>query len=435
MKINEIINIKCISINEEGLGIVKNNDQIIHVPHLLVGEEAQIKIISKNKENIYFGEIVKVIKSSPHRIKPKCGIYEQCGGCHFQHMSYAGQLEHKKSYVENVMKNIGKINVKVNDTIGMENPDRYRNKIQIAFGSGKKGEILAGFYQEKSHHIVSMDTCLIQDEKADQIILSIKKIMHTLKFRPYNEDTKNGLIRHVLVKRGFHTDQTMVVIVTSQDEFPGRSNFVKALREAHPDINTIVQNTNSRSTSIVLGDKERVLFGKGYIEDTLLGLKFKISPKSFYQVNPVQTEILYDKAIEYANLKGQEIVLDAYCGIGTIGLIASKNAKQVIGVEVNGDAIKDAINNAKSNNITNTRFYNSDASDFMVDLANNKQKMDVVFIDPPRKGCDQKFLDSLVKLKPEKVVYISCDPSTQARDLNFLVKYYNVKEIQPVDMF
>ena len=265
---------------------------------------------------------------------------------------------------------------------------------------------------------------------------SVAGLMKSFKMRAYNEDTGYGFLRHILIRTGYHTGQIMVVLVTASQVFPSKNNFVKALRKLHPEITTIVANVNDRNTSMILGDKQQVLYGKGYIEDILCGKRFRISPKSFYQVNPVQTEILYDKAMEYAELTGKETVIDAYSGIGTIGMVASDRAKEVISVEVNGDAVRDAIANAKMNKIKNVHFYKADAGEFMVKMAAAGQKADVVFMDPPRAGSDRKFLNSLLRLKPRKVVYISCNPETLKRDLGYLTgNGYRVKKIQPVDMF
>ena len=265
---------------------------------------------------------------------------------------------------------------------------------------------------------------------------SVAGLMKSFKMRAYNEDTGYGFLRHILIRTGYHTGQIMVVLVTASPVFPSKNNFVKALRKLHPEITTIVANVNDRNTSMILGDKQQVLYGKGYIEDILCGKRFRISPKSFYQVNPVQTEILYDKAMEYAELTGKETVIDAYSGIGTIGMVASDRAKEVISVEVNGDAVRDAIANAKMNKIKNVHFYKADAGEFMVKMAAAGQKADVVFMDPPRAGSDRKFLNSLLRLKPRKVVYISCNPETLKRDLGYLTgNGYRVKKIQPVDMF
>ncbi len=357
-------------------------------------------------------------------------------GLQLVNIPYDSQLKQKQNQIENLFKENIKGTYKVNEIIGMSNPDHYRNKVHVVIGSNKKGKIIGGMYQENTHRIIPIESSVAHDKKADEIINSIKKILTDFKVSAYNEDSKSGLVRHILVRRAIKTNQTMLIIVTSSDMFPGRNNIVKTIRKVHPEINTIIQNINSRSTSVILGDKERVLFGKGFITDILCGLKFNISPKSFYQVNPIQTEILYDKAIECANLTSNDVILDAYCGIGTIGLIASKKVKEVIGVEVNNDAVKDAIKNARNNNIGNTRFYCADASLFMIDLIQKDKKVDVVFLDPPRSGCDDDFLRSLIKLNADKVIYISCNPETLVRDLKLLVNHnYKLKYIQPVDMF
>ena len=318
----------------------------------------------------------------------------------------------------------------------MENPYNYRNKVQAAFGMDRKGNIISGVYQSSSHRIVSVDSCMIEDKKADEIIVTIRKLLKSFKISPYNEDNGYGTLRHILVKRGFKSGEIMVVLVTSNPIFPSRNNFVKALLKEHPDITTIIQNINPYQTSLVLGETEKVLYGPGKITDELCGCNFRISAKSFYQINPVQTEILYGKAIEFANLTGNETVIDAYCGIGTIGLIAAKKAKNVIGVELNRDAVKDAIANAKLNNSKNIRFFTADASDFMVDMAQSGEKADVVFMDPPRAGSDERFICALDTLKPKKIVYISCNPETLARDLKSITqKGYKAITAQPVDMF
>lgn len=318
----------------------------------------------------------------------------------------------------------------------MKDPFHYRNKVHGVVATDRKGNGYTGIYEEKSHRIVRVDSCLIENEKADAIMQSVAGLMKSFKMRAYNEDTGYGFLRHILIRTGYHTGQIMVVLVTASPVFPSKNNFVKALRKLHPEITTIVANVNDRNTSMILGDKQQVLYGKGYIEDILCGKRFRISPKSFYQVNPVQTEILYDKAMEYAELTGKETVIDAYSGIGTIGMVASDRAKEVISVEVNGDAVRDAIANAKMNKIKNVHFYKADAGEFMVKMAAAGQKADVVFMDPPRAGSDRKFLNSLLRLKPRKVVYISCNPETLKRDLGYLTgNGYRVKKIQPVDMF
>ena len=320
--------------------------------------------------------------------------------------------------------------------IGMKDPWHYRNKVHGVVAGDRHGNCFTGIYENRSHRVIRVDSCLIENQKADAIMNTVTSLMKSFKMRPYNEDTGYGFLRHILVRTGYHTGQIMVVLVTASPVFPSKNNFVKALRKEHPEITTIVANVNNRNTSMVLGDKQQILYGKGYIEDVLCGKTFRISSKSFYQVNPVQTEVLYNKAIEFAGLTGKERVIDAYSGIGTIGMVASDNAGEVISVELNGDAVRDAVFNAKQNKVKNIRFYKEDAGDFMVKMASHKEKADVVFMDPPRAGSDKKFLDSLLRLKPKKIVYISCNPETLARDLKHLTgNGYSVRQIQPVDMF
>lgn len=362
----------------------------------------------------------------------KCPLYKKCGGCQLQNLSYPEQLKFKQRKVERLLGEFAK----VEPIIGMESPYHYRNKVQAAFATAKNGKIISGVYQSGTHSIVCVDSCLTEDTKADEIIVTVRNLLKSFKIQPYDERSGSGVLRHVLVKRGFTTNQIMVVLVTAGPIFPAKNNFVKALRKAHPDITTVVHNINPYQTSLVLGERENVLYGTGKIEDELCGLTFRISPRSFYQINPVQTEVLYNTAMDYADMSGSEKVIDAYCGIGTIGLVASKHAGEVIGVELNRDAVHDAIANAKRNGIKNVRFFCDDAGEFMLGMAQDKERADVVFMDPPRAGSDERFLSSLVTLAPEKVVYISCNPETQQRDLRFLIKHgYKAVKIQPVDMF
>ena len=363
--------------------------------------------------------------------KSKCPVFKQCGGCQYLDMPYEKQLALKQEMLEKLLKK----HCKVNKIIGMKNPYFYRNKVHAVFGHAK-GNAISGIYKEGTHILVPVEKCWIEDEKADEIIGTIRGMLKSFKIKTYDEDSGYGLLRHVLVKRGFATGEIMVVLVTASPIFPSKNNFVKALREKHPEITTIIQNVNDRNTSMVLGDKEKTLFGKGYIEDVLCGCRFRISSKSFYQINPVQTEVLYKKAIELAGLTGRERVIDAYCRIGTIGIIASQKAGQVIGVELNKDAVKDAVENAKCNGIKNIQFYCNDAGKFMVNMAERGEKADVVFMDPPRSGSTEEFIDSLAKMGPEKVVYVSCGPETLERDLRYFEKKgFVAKEAWGVDLF
>lgn len=361
-----------------------------------------------------------------------CANAKKCGGCQYQGVPYQEQLKKKQKQVEALLKKFANIS----PIIGMKDPYFYRNKVHAVFDRDRKGNIISGIYEAKTHRVVPIDECLIEDEKSQEIIRTIRKMLKSFKIKTYDEDTGYGLLRHVLVRRGFCTDEVMVVLVIGSPIFPSKNNFVKALRKVHPEISTVVLNINDRHTSMVLGEREIVIYGKGFIRDTLCGRTFRISPKSFYQVNPVQTEVLYNEAVRYAGLTGRERVIDAYCGIGTISLIVASEAKEVIGVELNKDAVRDARINARENKITNVQFCQGDAGQFMEAMAAAGERADVVFMDPPRAGSDEKFLSSLVKLCPEKVVYISCNPETLARDLGYLTKKgYGVKGVQPVDLF
>ena len=362
----------------------------------------------------------------------RCPHSRKCGGCQLQNLTYAEQLEWKNRLC---VKLLGRF-AHVEPILGMENPYHYRNKVQAAFGTTRAGRIISGIYQSSTHNIVAVDSCMTEDRTADKIIVDIRRLLADFKMTTYNEVTGRGFLRHVLVKRGFATNEVMVVLVTGTPIFPARNNFLRALLKLHPEITTVVQNVNDRYTSMLLGPSEKTLYGPGFITDVLCGLKFRISAKSFYQINPAQTEVLYGKAMEFAGLTGRETVIDAYCGIGTIGMIAAKTAGQVLGVEVNRDAVRDAVANAKLNNMKNIRFICADAGEFMVDMAQNGERCDVLLMDPPRAGSDQAFLSSAVMLAPTRIVYVSCNPETLARDLLFLTKRgYRVKKIQPVDMF
>ena len=362
----------------------------------------------------------------------KCSVSKKCGSCQYQGVPYKEQLAAKQKRMKKLL---GKF-ANVKPIIGMDDPFYYRNKVHAVFDRDKKGNIICGTYEAKTHKVVPIEECMIEDKISQEIIRTIRDMLKSFRIKTYDEDTGYGLLRHVLVRRGFSTDEIMVVLVIGSPIFPSKNNFVKALRKKYPQITTVVLNVNDKKTSMVLGERDIVIYGKGYIRDTLCGCTFRISPQSFYQVNPVQTEILYNTAIEYAGLGRKETVIDAYCGIGTIGLVAAKRAKNVIGVELNPDAVRDARINAKENKITNARFYQGDAGEFMENMAENGEHADVVFMDPPRTGSDKKFMSSVIKLNPSRIVYISCGPETLARDLEYLTKHgYDVRKIQPVDMF
>ena len=373
----------------------------------------------------------KAVQNKKKSEKSLCPVNKKCGGCQFLDMPYKQQLEQKQKNVQKLLKSF----CKTEKIIGMDNPFHYRNKVHAVFGHKKDGTVISGTYEEGTHFIVPVDECLIEDQKADAIIRDIRDLLKSFKIKTYNEDTGYGLFRHVLIRTGFHSGQVMVVLVLGSPILPSKNNFVKALRKLHPEITTIILNVNGQKTSMILGEKETVLYGKGYIEDQLCGLTFRISSKSFYQINPVQTERLYGKAIELAGLTGKERVVDAYCGIGTIGMVAAKTVKEVIGVELNGEAVRDAKVNAHLNNMNNIRFVEGDAGVFLEGMADREETVDVVFMDPPRSGSSEAFLQSLLVIRPKKIVYISCEPQTQARDLQALKKDYKIEAIQPVDMF
>ncbi len=368
----------------------------------------------------------------PAKKETLCPVYKKCGACQLLHMDYKKQLDWKRGRLTALLKPYGKLE----GILGMEMPEHYRHKVHAVFGRDSKGKVISGVYKEGTHIIVPVENCLLENKKADAIIQTVRDLLKSFKIKTYDEDTGYGLLRHVLVRVGYSTGQIMVVLVLASPILPSKNNFVKALRKVHPEITTVVVNVNDKKTSIVLGDREQVIYGPGHIEDQLCGMTFKISPKSFYQVNPVQTEVLYQKAIAFAGLSGREVVLDAYCGTGTIGMLASPHAGSVIGVELNRDAVRDAIAGAKRNHLSNIRFYQADAGDFMVQMAALGEKVDVVLMDPPRTGSSEKFLTALVKLKPRKVVYISCNPETLVRDLKYLCgKGYRMETGVGVDMF
>ncbi|MFQ9013564.1 MAG: 23S rRNA (uracil(1939)-C(5))-methyltransferase RlmD [Lacrimispora saccharolytica] len=362
----------------------------------------------------------------------RCPVRKKCGGCSLLEMEYSEQLKRKEDFVRKTLKGI----VKPEAIIGMENPWHYRNKIHASFARKRDGSIVSGIYEEGTHRLVPVEDCLIQDERANRIVRDLCGLFESFKIKVYNEDTGYGLVRHVLIRTGHVSGEVMVVLVCVSPVFPSKRNFVNALRKLHPEVTTVVLNVNDRRTSMVLGKRDIVLYGKGYIEDQLCGCTFAVSPQSFYQVNPVQTEILYRKAIEFADLHGTEKVLDAYCGTGTIGLIAAEYAGEVTGVELNPEAVRNAVSNAKRNQRKNIRFVQGDAGEYMQKMAAQRETMDVVLMDPPRAGSDEAFLSSLVTLAPEKVVYISCNPVTLARDLKYLGKHgYRAKRAVSVDMF
>ena len=364
--------------------------------------------------------------------KLTCPYSRRCGGCQLLHLTYREELAHKQAIAQKYLSRFGR----VQPILGAAGPCYYRNKVEAAFGTDRSRRVIAGTYEPHSHRIVNIERCLNENQTAAAIIATIKTLLPSFRLSPYDEDACTGFLRHVLVRCGVRTGEVMVVLVTATPQFPSRQNFIRALISAHPEITTIVQNVNNRRTSVLLGDREQTLYGPGFIRDTLCGMSFRISPRSFYQINPAQTEVLYRRAIEAAGLTGREKVLDAYCGIGTIGMIAAAHAGEVIGVEQNPAAVRDAIRNAKENGVKNIRFVAADATAWMQAAAEENLPVDVLLMDPPRSGSTPQFLSAAVKMSPKRIVYISCCPETQARDLPLLQKGgYRITLLQPVDMF
>lgn len=410
-----------------GYAIVEIDQKIYKLPNLLVGEKVNIDMTTKGLE------VIKRVSDSPNRAPVRCPKYDTCGGCQLMHLSYEDQLSLKKQQIIEQCQKY-QLEATVLDPIGSNEPYNYRNKIQMTFRE-HKGKIVAGLYEENTHKVVNIADCDIQDKVSNQIINTIKVLMKKHKIPAYDEDKRTGIIRHVLVKRSIQTKQVLVVIVTPSNIFPGRGNLVKDLMLAHPEITSIVHNINDRKTSIVLGEDSRIVTGKGYIEDILMGKKFLIGPKTFYQINAHQTEVLYGEVLKKLKPSKNDTILDAYAGIGTIGLMLSDYVKKVLSVEINKDSVKNAIKNAEINEVKNVEFVAMDAKDYILALVEQKAKLDAIIVDPPRSGLDLDFVKAIQIIKPKKVVYVSCDPETLVRDLKQLSRSYHIGDIQPVDMF
>lgn len=360
-----------------------------------------------------------------------CKVTKKCGACQLSNMDYERQLKFKQANEVKLLKRFGR----VNNIIGMQSPYHYRNKAQYLVKKAVNGNIITGVYQSATGGVAVTDSCFINDKKSNEIVKYIRKLMTELKIVPFNPKNGKGILRHIMIRNGCKTGEYMVVLVCIEDRLNNESELVSRLCKKFSEIKTVVLNVN-KNNKMMLGSTERVLFGSGFIEDILCGKRFRISPRSFYQINPVQTEILYNTAIGFAKLSGGERILDAYCGIGTIGISAADNAREIVGVEINGDAVKDARINARLNDIENAVYYKTDSAAFMREAAENDEHFDVIFTDPPRAGCSKIFLSSLVSLKPDRIVYVSCNPETLSRDLYFLIHNgYKAEAIQPVDMF
>ncbi|KAA8674533.1 23S rRNA (uracil(1939)-C(5))-methyltransferase RlmD [Clostridium sp. MT-14] len=427
----------------QGEGIGKINGFTVFVPGALPGEKVNIKVIKVNK-SFAFGKLFHVIEPSSERVNPSCPIYKRCGGCQLQHMSYRAQLNFKKNRVKDCLERIGKFQVaetisenglKLYDTIGMKNPYRYRNKVQLPVGRFNS-KLKIGFYANRSHDIIDMDSCLIQNESADEAVKFIREWIEKYNIPVYDEKTGRGIVRHIMIRKAFTTGEIMVVIVTSGSKLPAKDEFIEILTGNISHIVSIIQNINDKKTNVVLGQKSITLWGKDSISDYIDNFKFNISPLSFFQVNPLQTRVLYHKALEYAGLTGNEIVFDAYCGTGTISLFLSQKAKKVYGVEIIEAAVENARINAAENGIHNVEFITGKSEEIIPRLIEQGTRADVVVVDPPRKGCAAALLHSIADMAPRTIVYVSCDPATLARDLAILRDLgYVAEKVQPVDMF
>ena len=425
-----------VDIGQGGVGIGKYEGFTVFVEGGLIQDKVKV-IISKSKKNYAVGDIVEILEKSPFRVDRICSDdLKDCGGCQIQELDYNKQLELKTNEVKQVISRIGKLeNVEIHETIGMQSPCRYRNKAQFPI-QNINGSTAIGFYKKKSHDVIPTDMCVIQHDINDKIIKIIKTYIQAYNVSIYNETTHTGVLRHLVTKVGFTTNEVMVVLVANGTNLPHLNELASVLKENILGFKTLVLNVNKAKTNVILGKENKVIYGNGKINDYIGDLVFEISPLSFFQVNPVQTEVLYNKALEYAELKENDTVFDIYCGIGSISLFLAQKATKVYGIEIVEDAIKDAKINAKLNNLNNVEFYVGKAEEVVPKMYSEGKTANVVVVDPPRKGCDEKVLDTIVSMKPDRVVYVSCNPSTLARDLAYLdERGYKCVEIQPVDMF
>ncbi|MFD0589952.1 23S rRNA (uracil(1939)-C(5))-methyltransferase RlmD [Paenibacillus sp. GCM10027627] len=477
---NDEVTLDLIGLTHDGEGVGRADGFTLFVQGGLPGEKARVRVM-KTKKQYGYAKLEKLEQVSPDRVEPPCDIYKECGGCQLQHFDYEAQLEWKRQHVVDNLVRIGKLKVAgeggaasatvqggtdsaisegridsanaegkgavtdgeaaadiiVHPTVGMDNPWRYRNKAAVPVGTaGDGGQLAAGFYARSSHRIIDMDDCLIQHDRNDEVVRVVKRVAKELRIQPYDEATGTGLLRHIMARTGVVTGELMVVLVTNGKRLPRQPEWIEHLRAALPGLKSIVQNVNERNTNAIFGDETRVLWGSDVIYDELDGIRFAISARSFYQVNPSQTVALYRKAVEYAALSGKERVIDAYCGIGSISLFLARKAGHVYGVEIVPEAIEDAKRNAELNGIENTTFEAGPAEVVMPRWRKEGIEADIIVVDPPRKGCDPALLDTILELQPERVVYVSCNPSTLARDLRILEDGgYRTVEVTPVDMF
>ena len=418
-----------------GEGIAKIEGFTIFIPNAIKGEKCEILIVKVLTSHAY-GKILKIIQASPERVEVDCSTYKRCGGCDLRHMTYENTLELKKNAVQSLVNKSLKQKVEAQKTIGMENPFYYRNKAQYPLGLDKDGNPACGIFAQRTHTIIPIDKCFIQTEISQEIAKTILEFIKENNIPVYNEENQTGLFRHIVVKVGKYTNEVMCILVINGKNFPKEEGLVELLCNKYKNIRTIVKNINDKNTNVILGKENINLYGDGYIEDKLGDYTFKISPLSFYQINPVQAEKLYNIAIESANLNKEDILFDLYCGIGTIGIFASKYVKKVYGIEIVEQAIKDAKENAKMNDIQNIDFIVGDVEQAFDELINKKNIIPTaIIVDPPRKGLDDRTIENIIKVRPKRLVYISCNPATMVRDLAKLEDTYTITKIQPVDMF
>ena len=420
-----------------GEGIAKIDGFTIFIPNAIKGEKCKILIVKVLSSQAY-GKLIQIIEASENRVEVDCSTYQRCGGCDLRHMTYENTLKLKKETVQSLVNKNLKNKITVESTIGMDNPYNYRNKAQYPVGLNKEGMPDIGVFAQRTHTIIPIESCKIQTEVSQRIAKTILNFIREKNISVYNEEKQTGLFRHIVVKVGKYTNQVMCILVVNEKKANNEieHDIVKVLCAQYPEIKTIVKNINNENTNVILGKENINLYGDGYIEDKLGEYTFKISPMSFYQVNPVQAEILYNTAIEAASLSKDDVLFDLYCGIGTIGIFASKYVKQVYGIEIVPQAINDAVENARINNIKNAEYMVGDVEISFDELINKKNIVPTaIIVDPPRKGLDDKTIQNILKIKPEKLVYISCNPATMVRDLSKMEEIYNINRIQPVDMF
>lgn len=437
VKKNKSYIVTCTDLTHEGNGVAKVDGYPLFVPYLLPGEKAKVKVVKVNK-HFGYGKLIKLLNQSQDRVEAPCTVFYRCGGCQLQHMSYEAQLEMKQEKVQNQLKRIGHITeAEVHPTLGMvEPPWHYRNKIQMPVGE-KDGSLITGFYRERSHDIIpDMETCLIQNKTGDTIIQNLRQIADELGIPAYDEINHRGVLRHFVVRTAYHSKDTMLIIVTRTNTLPHEKELVERITSLHPEIQSVIHNINNRRTNVIFGDRMRTIYGENYIVDRIGSIRYRLSPRSFFQVNPIQTKRLYETALEYAQVDEDDIVIDAYCGIGSISLFLAQKAKKVYGVEVVAEAVEDAKRNAKLNELDNVEFVVGKAEDVMPRWKTQGIKPDVIVVDPPRKGCDKTLLQTMLDMEPKRIVYVSCNPATLARDLRILEDGgYRTMEVQPVDMF